>query len=298
MAKVVSILGYKGGIGKTTTTINLAYGLAEKGYKVLLMDNDPQGNLSGIFPTINNDLEQSTAEEFEELFDTKEYNNPDRSFMNAFEALQEIVHKQQLGCDLYHMLLYPEDITECIHHTEYSNIDIVPSSPNLDKADMELKNEAATTRIREAIAYVEDDYDYIIIDNQPFQNLLTYNAISACYDEDDLIIVPTKIDRGGLEGISSTVSTVIRRARSERLNPNIMFLVTMQNKNKTDMSWVKGLRHAFGKQVFNTTIRYQAKPVVTASMNRQVLLQQEQRKSIQANVAKEYQDFVNEFINL
>ena len=301
MAKVVSILGYKGGIGKTTTTINLAYGLAEKGMKVLLMDNDPQGNLSSIFPTINNDLEESSAKEMKDVFDTKTFNQPDRpKFELAYEALEEVVHKQRCSHDLYHALLYPEDIKDCVHHTEYQNIDIVPSSPQLDKADMELKNEAAVTRIREAIEIVNDYYDYIIIDNQPFQNLLTYNAISACHKKGDVLIIPAKIDRGGMEGIISTVSTIIKRIGADRTigQADVRFLVTMKNNNRTDQDWVDGLRYTFDNQVFKTTIRYQAKPVVTASMNRQVLLHQESKKSVQANVAKEYQDFVDEFLGL
>jgi chromosome partitioning protein len=137
--KTLAITNQKGGVGKTTTCVNLAASLAAKGKRVLLVDLDPQGNAS----------------------------------------TGSGVDKPQLKHSIYHVLLNEKSLTEVIIRCEKGSYDIAPSNRELAGAEVELVNEQAReTRLKKAIATVTK-YDYVLLDCPPALNLVTVNALTA-----------------------------------------------------------------------------------------------------------------------
>ena len=141
MGKAIAIFNQKGGVGKTTTNINLAACLAIKGKKILILDIDPQGNTTSGMGIVKNDLEYST---YDVLIDS----------------------------DL--------DVRECIISTRVSGLDIIPASTDLAGAEIELvAQKGRELRLKYAIDQIKDDYDYIFIDCPPSLGLLTINSLTA-----------------------------------------------------------------------------------------------------------------------
>ncbi|MDN5811569.1 MAG: ParA family protein [Arthrobacter sp.] len=142
-ARIIAMVNQKGGVGKTTSTINLAAALAEYGRKVLLVDFDPQGALSAGFGT-----------------------NP-----------------HELDITVYNVLLERKtSIHDAILGTDIENIDLLPANIDLSAAEVQLVNEVAREQVLErALRKVSDDYDVILIDCQPSLGLLTVNALTAAH---------------------------------------------------------------------------------------------------------------------
>jgi chromosome partitioning protein len=141
MAYVISIVNQKGGVGKTTTAVNLGAFLAKKRKKVLIIDLDPQGNATSGYG-----------------FDKTELENT-----------------------VYDLLVNEEDISTVIASTSVKNVDMCPTNINLAGAEVELVSAISReTILRRAIEPVLDKYDYIIIDCPPSLGLLTINALAAC----------------------------------------------------------------------------------------------------------------------
>jgi chromosome partitioning protein len=141
-ARVVAVCNQKGGVGKTTTAINLAAGLAELGRRVLLVDLDPQGSLSVGLGLDAHNLEAS----------------------------------------VYDTLLGSAHITDVLERTAMENVDLVPSNIVLSAAELQLVNEVAREQtLSRAIAPVLSDYDVVLIDCQPALGLLTVNALTAAH---------------------------------------------------------------------------------------------------------------------
>ena len=141
MGYVISIVNQKGGVGKTTTAVNLGSFLAAKRKKVLILDLDPQGNATSGYG-----------------FDKIELENT-----------------------VYDLLVNEENIENVIQHTNVKNVDMCPTNINLAGAEVELVSAISReTILKRAIEPIVDDYDYIIIDCPPSLGLLTINALSAC----------------------------------------------------------------------------------------------------------------------
>ena len=142
-ARIIAMVNQKGGVGKTTSTINLGAALAEAGRRVLLVDFDPQGALSAGLGT-----------------------NP-----------------HELDLTVYNVLMDRKaDIQEAIQSTEFENIDLLPANIDLSAAEVQLVNEVAREQVLDrALRKVEDDYDVILIDCQPSLGLLTVNALTAAH---------------------------------------------------------------------------------------------------------------------
>lgn len=294
MAKIIAMVSNKGGDGKTTTCLNLAYGLAKAGKKVLLVDNDPQSNSTSILMGIAKDLTLQSADQFKEAYKRFVEEGND-SFFAAFKALEEYVNKNDFDKDVHDVIEGTAGIKETIRSTKYENLDILPASHKLATTDLKLKSKlaGALSVLRKAFRQIEDEYDYIIIDNQPFENSLTLNSLTACYKEGDLVIIPTKIDHGGLEGTYSTLNSCYSILDEEELDFDVKLLITMKNRNGVDCTWVQALKDTFQDAVFDTVIRYQAKPISDASLNQQTVLD----KYPNTPVAQDYQRFVNEILN-
>lgn len=288
MSKVIVVLSHKGGCGKSETVLNLAYGLAQKGKKVLVVDGDPQCNVTSI---LMSELPLSASESDFFLNEYTQLQPEQSQFLAAYQALKKYVEMNRVNYDIHHVLEGECPVEEAIYSTRYENIDIIPSGTELSMTDYQLKNKSLEPyrALRVALDKVRDQYDVILMDNQPFKNALTFNAIAACVREGDMVLIPTKINRGGLEGTYETMETIMEWLRSESLPLDIRLLATMVNRNNIDKSWIEALRKAFGNRMFQTTIRYQAKPVEDASMRKRILLE-----AYKKGVAEDYQSLVNE----
>lgn len=140
MAKVTSIFNQKGGVGKTTTNVNLCAALALKGKKILSIDIDPQGNSTSGFGLDKNNLENT----------------------------------------IYDVLIDEFDINKAIHTTEIKNLDLVPANIQLAGAEIELTNTRYREKtLKERINLIDKDYDFIMIDCPPSLGLLSLNALTA-----------------------------------------------------------------------------------------------------------------------
>jgi len=140
MGKIISVSNQKGGVGKTTTTVNLAAFLADKGKKVLIVDIDPQGN--------------------------------------AGYGLG--VNAEELTTTVYELLIGEQTVEESIFNTEFSNLDIVPSNIHLSGAQIDLMDlPGKEYKLKEALGKVRDYYDYVFIDCPPSLGVLTLNALVA-----------------------------------------------------------------------------------------------------------------------
>ncbi len=215
MGKVIAIANQQGGVGKTTTAINLAASLAVLEKKVLIIDADPQANTtSGLNFSPDNDQKRT----------------------------------------LYEVLIGTIDIRDTLIQTEIGNLHMIPSHINLVGAEIEMLNdENRESALKNALAPIRDDYDFIVIDCSPSLGLITVNSLTAA----DSIIIPVQPEFFALEGLGKLLQTI--RLVQGRPNPSLTiegFLVTMfDGRTKVHNQVLGALRGHFGDLVFNTIIQ-------------------------------------------
>lgn len=213
MAKIFCIANQKGGVGKTTTCVNLAAGLAQIGQRVLLVDLDPQGNAT----------------------------------------MGSNVDKRQLAHSVYDVLLEQASVVQARVAADKCGYDVLGANRELAGAEVELvEEERRENRLKEALAKVEGDYDFILIDCPPALNLLTLNGLCAAHG----VIVPMQCEYFALEGLTDLVNTI--RQIHANLNPQLKvigLLRVMFDPRITLQQQVSDqLKSHFGDKVFNTVI--------------------------------------------
>ena len=213
---IISIANQKGGVAKTTTAINLAAGLSLEGYKVLLIDADPQTNATQVFIHPDNEI------------------SPDKS--------------------LYKVMLNFAPLTAAILDSRFPNLSVVPSHIRLSGVDLELAQafDNRSARLKNALDPVRDRYDYIVIDNPPSLGLMTINSFVAS----DKLIVPVStafFALSGLVQLQESISMVKGNQLNPQLE--IMGVVcTFSDRTNVSNDVENELREYFGDLVFRTTI--------------------------------------------
>ena len=295
--KTIGIINEKGGVSKTTTTINLAYGFAQKGLKVLICDLDPQGNTTNNILKLNDQIDQKELKKI-----NIEFNNSSQSVMDATNILNHYTSATAFSKDISDVLLDHNLVEEAIlnvaeyinyegNDEAYSKIHILPSSLQLAEVDLKLKQSGhfVEQKLKMALDHVRNNYDVCIIDNSPYTNSLTYNTMNACCKEGDIILIPTKIDNYSLVGLSKTVHMMMEWLQAMPLGFDFKILLTMVNRNKTERCMVETIQNLFRERCIKQTIRHQSKPVTEVNLNKEILL-----ATSNSPVAEDYRNVVDE----
>ena len=218
MGKIIALANQKGGVGKTTTTINLAASLATLEKSVLVIDADPQANASSGLG----------------------------------------VDIKEVDCSIYECIIDHADVRDAIYTTDINGPDIIPSHINLVGAEIEMLNLPNRENvIKNMLATIRDEYDFILIDCSPSLGLITVNALTAA----DSVVIPVQCEYFALEGISKLLNTI--KIIKSRLNPQLEiegFLLTMYDSRLrlANQIYDEVKRH-FQELVFKTVIQRNVK---------------------------------------
>jgi len=219
MGKIISLVNQKGGVGKTTTSINLSASLAYLGKKVLLIDLDPQGNTTTGVGINKGDIEKS----------------------------------------VYDVITGKCEVKQAVVKTRYRNLFVLPATINLAGVDIELieksksiENFSKGSQLKTALTEIKDAYDFLIIDCPPSLGLITTNALTAS----DSVIIPVQCEFFALEGIMQLLNTIMLAQKN--LNPNLniegVLLTMLDSRTNLGLEVVEDIRRYFKERVYDTII--------------------------------------------
>jgi chromosome partitioning protein len=213
MAKIFCIANQKGGVGKTTTTVNLAAGLAKVGQRVLMIDLDPQGNAT----------------------------------------MGSGVDKRKLEMTVYDVLLESASVAEARVHSDKCGYDVLGANRELAGAEVELVDvERREKRLKLALAEVDSQYDFVLIDCPPSLSMLTLNGLCCAHG----VIVPMQCEYFALEGLTDLVNTI--KQVHANLNKDLQIIgllrVMFDPRITLQQQVSDQLKEHFSDKVFNTVI--------------------------------------------
>lgn len=213
MGKMIAVGNQKGGVGKTTTTVNLGAALASLGKRVLIIDSDSQGN--------------------------------------ATSGLG--VHRGDVKYSLYEVLVDQVPIQEAICQTSRENLDLIPSTIQLAAAELELvgiKNRE--NRLKDAIADVRDDYDYILVDCPPSLGQLSINAFTASHT----ILIPVQAEYYAMEGLTQLLNTIrlVQKTYNRNFRIEGVLITMLDARTNLGFEVVDEVRKYFQEKVYQTMI--------------------------------------------
>ena len=252
--EVIAIANQKGGVGKTTTTFNLGEALASQGKKVLLIDDDPQSNLTTYMGWADDEIKVSLNDVLLNTLNGKE-----------------------------------TDFNECIKHYN-DNLDLIPSDIQLSSLDMVLVGAMSREyTLRNALSSIKDNYDYILIDTQPSLGMLPINAL-ACADK---VIIPVQPQFFAAKGMTQLLSTIIKIRQQINPNLKIDGIVITLADSRTNLTKdiLNQLKENYGSlvKIYDTQIPRAIKVAESTAHGKSILAYDKNSKVAEAysSLAKE-----------
>lgn len=254
MGKVISLVNQKGGVGKTTTSINLSSSLGYLGKKVLLIDLDSQSNTTTGLG----------------------------------------IEKAKIKNSIYDVLMGTCDVKDAIIKTPFKNLSVIPSVIDLAGAEIELmqlsyqdREFVMTNQLKRQLETVKERYDFVIIDCPPALGILTTNALAAS----DSVLIPIQCEYYSLEGVNLLLKTILQVQK--KVNPSLdiegVLLTMLDGRTLLGLEVVEDVRKFFNEKVFSTIIPRLVKLVEAPSHGKPIIEYEPKSKGAIAylNLAKE-----------